>query len=49
MSGATMNSPLTYPDQQRDENLIEFFLRLIGAFVRKAFLELLAYLFDALP
>jgi len=49
MSGVTMNSPLTYPDQPRDDNLIEFFLHLIGAFVRKALLELLAYLFDALP
>ncbi|HEY6127356.1 MAG TPA: hypothetical protein VIW23_04160 [Candidatus Acidoferrum sp.] len=49
MSSATMNNPLTYPDQPRDDNLIGFFLDLIGAFVRKALLELLAWLFDALP
>ncbi len=49
MSGVAMNSPLTYPDQPRDDNLIEFFLHLIGALIRKALLELLAYLFDALP
>jgi len=44
-----MNSPLTYSDKPREDNLIEFFLHLIGAFVRKALLELLAYLIDALP
>jgi hypothetical protein len=49
MSGVTMNSPLTYPDQPPDDKLIEFFLDLIGAFVRKALLELLAWLCDALP
>jgi hypothetical protein len=48
MIGLTMNSPLTYPDQPRDDNLFEFFLGLIGAFVRKALLELLVCLFEAL-
>ena len=43
-----MNSPLTYPDQPREENLIEFFLDLIGAIVRKASIGLLVYLFEAL-
>jgi len=31
-----MNSPLTYPDQPRDDNLVEFFLKLIGAFLKKS-------------
>lgn len=43
-----MSSPLTYPDQPREENLIEFFLGLIGAVVRKVSLGLLVYLFEAL-
>ncbi len=52
MNGASsqaMNSPLTYPDQPRDDNLVEFFLKLIGAFLKKVLLALLAWLFDALP
>ena len=44
-----MNSPLTYPDQPRDDNLAEFFLKLIGASVKKALQLLLAWFFDALP
>jgi hypothetical protein len=48
MSGPSMNSPLTYPDQSRDDNLIEFFFGMIGTFVRKALLELLVCLFEAL-
>ena len=43
-----MNSPLTYPDQPREENLIEFFLDLIGAVARKVSLGLLVYLFEFL-
>jgi hypothetical protein len=38
-----MNSPLTYPDQLRDDNLAEFFLKLIGAFLKKVLHELLEY------
>jgi len=49
MSGVTMNSPLTYPDQPRDDKLVEFFLKLIGAFLKKVLHGLLAWLFDALP
>jgi hypothetical protein len=45
-----MNSPLTYPDQPRDDdNLVEFFLKLIGASLKKVLLALLAWLFNALP
>ncbi len=44
-----MNSPLTYPDQPRDDNLVEFFLKLICAFLKKVLVALLAWLFDALP
>ena len=44
-----MNSQLTYSDQPREDNLIEFFLALIGAFVSKTLLELLVCLFEALP
>ena len=43
-----MNSPLTYPDQPRDDNLADFFLKLIGAFVKKALHVLLVWLFDVL-
>ena len=35
-----MNSPLTYPGQPRDDNLVEFFLKL-GAFPRKVMRALL--------
>jgi len=44
-----MNSPLTYPDQRHDDNLLEFFLRLIGACLKKVLLTLLVWLFDVLP
>jgi hypothetical protein len=44
-----MNSPLTYPDQPHDDNLGEFFLKLIAAFLKKILLALLAWLFYALP
>jgi hypothetical protein len=44
-----MNSPLTYPDQQRDDNLVVFFLNLIGAFFKNVLLALLVLLFDVLP
>jgi hypothetical protein len=44
-----MKSPLTYPDQRGDDNLAEFFLKLIGATFKKALLALLAWLFDVLP
>jgi hypothetical protein len=44
-----MNSPLTYPDQLHDDNLVEFFLKLIGASVKKALHVLLVWFFDALP
>jgi hypothetical protein len=44
-----MNSPLTYPDQLRDDSLVEFFLKLIGAFLKRALLALLVLLFDVLP
>ena len=43
-----MNSPLTYPDQ-RDDSLVEFFLKLIGATLKKVVLALLGWLFDVLP
>jgi hypothetical protein len=44
-----MNNPLTYPDQPRDDNLVEFFLKLIGAFLKKVLLALLTWLLHALP
>ncbi len=44
-----MNSPLTYPDQPREDNLVEFFLNLIGAFLKKVALALLVGFFDVLP
>jgi hypothetical protein len=44
-----MNSPLSYPDQRQDDNLVEFFLRLIGACLKKVLLVPLVWLFDALP
>lgn len=37
-----MNSPLTYPDQQRDE------IKAIGAFLKKVLIALLICLFDVL-
>ena len=52
MEGASsqpMNSPLTYPDQRRDDNLVEFFLKLIGAILKKVLRALLVWLFDVLP
>jgi len=48
-SSQTINSPLTYPDQPRDDNLVEFFLKLGGAFLKKILLALLVWLFDVLP
>jgi hypothetical protein len=44
-----MNSPLTYPDQPHEDNLVEFFLKLIGAFLKKILLALLAWFLHALP
>jgi hypothetical protein len=44
-----MNSPLTYPDHPRDENLAEFFFRLIGASVKTALHVSLVWFFDLLP
>jgi hypothetical protein len=44
-----MNSPLTYPDERRDDNLVEFFLKLVGAILKKVLLAPLVWLFDALP
>jgi len=44
-----MNSPLTYPDHLRDENLAEFFLKLIGASVKTALHVSLVWFFDLLP
>jgi hypothetical protein len=48
-AGITMNSPLTYPDQQRDDNLVEFFLKLIGAFLKRVLHGLAERLFHCLP
>ena len=48
-SSQTMNSPLSYPDQRRDDNLVVFFLTLIGEFLKKVLLVLLVWLFDVLP
>jgi len=48
-SSQAMNSPLTYPDQRRDDNLMEFFLKLIGAILKKVLRALLVWLFDVLP
>jgi hypothetical protein len=44
-----MNSPLTYPDHPHDDNLAEFFLKMIGALLKKALLVLLVWFVDALP
>jgi hypothetical protein len=44
-----MNSPLTYPDQRRDDNPVVFSLTLIGEFLKKVLLALLVWLFDVLP
>lgn len=44
-----MNSPLTHSDQPRDDNLVEFFLRLIGAFLKKLLHGLGEWLFQGLP
>jgi hypothetical protein len=49
VSSQAMNSPLTYPDQRRDDNLVEFFLKLIGAILKKVLLAPMVWLFDALP
>jgi len=40
---------VTYPDQRHDDNLVEFFLKLICATLKKVLLVLLVWLFDALP
>lgn len=45
----TMDSPLTYPDHPRGDNLAEFFLKMIGACLKKALSVLLVWLVDALP
>ena len=39
---------MTYPDQPHDDNLAEFFLKMIGAFLKKALLASLVWLFEAL-
>ena len=44
-----MDSPLTYPDHPRGDNLAEFFLKMIGACLKKALSVLLVWLVDALP
>ena len=49
MSSLTMNNPLTYPDQPREDNLIEFFLDLIGACLKKVLFELLVFFVEVLP
>jgi hypothetical protein len=38
-SSQAMNNPLTYPDQLRDDNLVEFFLNLIGASLKRSCLH----------
>jgi hypothetical protein len=43
-----MNSPLSYPGQIRDDNLLEFFLKLVGAFLKKLLLAPVVWLFDTL-
>lgn len=43
-SSQAMSSPLTYPDQWRDDNLVEFLLKLIGATLEKFRLALLVWL-----
>jgi hypothetical protein len=48
-SSQTMNSPLTYPDQRRDDNPVVFFVALIGEFLKKVLLAVLFWLFDILP
>jgi hypothetical protein len=47
-SSQTINSPLTYPDQPRDDNLVESFLKLIDAFLKQVLLALVVWLFDVL-
>ena len=49
LTGRTMNSPLTYPDQPRDDNLVEFFLKLIGALLKRVLHGLAEWLFHCLP
>lgn len=44
-----MLSPLTYPDQPRDDNLVEFLLNLIGASAKKALYVSLVWFIDVLP
>jgi hypothetical protein len=44
-----MKSPLTYPDLKRDDNLVEFFLKLIGASFKQILLALVVWLINALP
>jgi hypothetical protein len=44
-----MNSPLTYPNQPRGDNLVEFFLKLIGAFLKRVLYGLVEWLFHSLP
>jgi hypothetical protein len=43
-----MSGPLLYPDQP-DDNLAEFFLRLIGTTLKKSALGLLVWVRDFLP
>jgi hypothetical protein len=44
-----MNGPLTYPDQLRDDNLVVFFFKLLGEFVKKFVNAVLEWLVHALP
>jgi hypothetical protein len=46
---ANMNGPLTYPDQLRDDNLVQFFSKLLGEFVKKFVNAVLEWLVHALP
>jgi hypothetical protein len=44
-----MNSPLTYPDESRDDNVVELLLGLIGACLKKVLLELVRCFVEVLP
>jgi hypothetical protein len=44
-----MSSPLTYPDQPRDDSLADFFLKMVGATVKQLLRVLLVWFCDVLP
>jgi hypothetical protein len=44
-----MNGPLTYPDHLRDDNLVAFFFKLLGEFVKKFMNVVLEWIVHALP